>query len=152
MRRFISLVPFWCALLAGGALASDPIRPDLGLTPGKTNHVVTDVCAIKWGKDARHVTEKMKRDVFARYAIPWSRHAEFEVDHLISRELGGADAIENLWPQKWVGVWNAHMKDRLENALHKKVCAGQLSLREAQREIAADWIATFQKTIGPPPK
>lgn len=43
-----------------------------------------------------------------------------EVDHLISLELGGANAIENLWPQPFDGKWNAHVKDRLELRLHKE--------------------------------
>jgi hypothetical protein len=139
-------------LLASTAFAADPIRPDPKLTPGLTNPAVTNVCTIKWGKDARHVTEAMKRQVFAAYKIPYARHGEFEVDHLISRELGGADDVKNLWPQKWVGTWNAHMKDQLENHLHKMVCAGQLPLSEAQLEIRTDWIAAYQKDIVPAPK
>jgi 5-methylcytosine-specific restriction endonuclease McrA len=42
-----------------------------------------------------------------------------EVDHLISRELGGADATDNLWPQPYTQHPGAHEKDRLENQLHK---------------------------------
>jgi hypothetical protein len=141
-------------LLASTAFAADPIRPDPKLTPGVALSVQNEatVCTIKWGKDARHVTPAMKRQVFANYKIPYARHGEFEVDHLISRELGGADDVKNLWPQKWAGTWNAHMKDQLENRLHKMVCAGQLSLAQAQREIRADWIAAYRQDIVPAPK
>jgi hypothetical protein len=41
------------------------------------------------------------------------------VDHLIPLELGGSNDIANLWPQSYVTVWNAHMKDRLENRLNR---------------------------------
>jgi len=33
----------------------------------------------------------------------------------------------------------------LERKLHKLVCAGQLDLGTAQREIASDWIEAYKK-------
>jgi hypothetical protein len=39
-------------------------------------------------------------------------------------------------------------KDALEDRLHWLVVSGQLDLKEAQREIASDWIAAFRKYIG----
>ncbi len=46
------------------------------------------------------------------------------------------------------GNWNAHIKDKLENKLHADVCAGQVDLKTAQREIAGDWIAAYKKYVG----
>ena len=43
------------------------------------------------------------------------------------------------------------MKDALERKLHKLVCAGQLDLKTAQREIAADWIEAYQKYVAKNP-
>jgi hypothetical protein len=37
------------------------------------------------------------------------------------------------------------VKDALEERLHEMVCAGQLDLSTAQRDIAADWIAAYKK-------
>jgi hypothetical protein len=49
----------------------------------------------------------------------------WEIDHLISREFGGADEIANLWPQAYgTSPWNATLKDKLENRLNKEMCAG----------------------------
>ncbi len=42
------------------------------------------------------------------------------------------------------------MKDRLENFLHAEVCAGRMPIEQAQREIASDWIAAYQKYLGEP--
>jgi hypothetical protein len=67
------------------------------------------------------------------------------VDHLISRELGGADMIDNLWPQPYTQHPGAHEKDWLENRLHKDVCSGIISLEEAQQEIRDDWYAAYLK-------
>ena len=50
---------------------------------------------------------------------------QHEVDHLISLELGGSNAIRNLWPEPYAGRWGARTKDVLENRLHDLVCEGQ---------------------------
>ncbi len=62
------------------------------------------------------------------------------MDHLISRELGGADTVENLWPQLYTRHPGVHEKDWLANRLHADVCSGIMTLHEAQREID-DWYA-----------
>jgi hypothetical protein len=48
----------------------------------------------------RHVTAATKRQVFAEYGVD-PKSDKFEVDHLISLELGGSNAIGNLWPQSY---------------------------------------------------
>lgn len=131
-------------------LALVVVVPNPTLTPGKTAAIApASICTVKCGKDARHVTVSMKKAVFAEYGIPWSEHAHYEVDHLISRELGGADDVRNLWPQPWTGTWNAHMKDRLENRLHGLVCNGTISLQAAQEAIRTDWRAAFTQYVQP---
>jgi hypothetical protein len=34
-------------------------------------------------------------------------YAGRRIDHLISLELGGANTVDNLWPQPYDGEWNA---------------------------------------------
>jgi hypothetical protein len=127
-------------------MAAAQAVPNPALTPGKARALsTTRVCSIRWGVDRRHVTEAMKRHVADAYGVPWAQHARYEFDHLISRELAGADDEANLWPQPW--AW-ARKKDRLENRLHVLVCSGKLPLRAAQREIAADWPAAYRKYVG----
>lgn len=133
------------AMRSPAAAAPRPVRPNPELTPGVTRSLTREqVCSIRWGADRRHVTIAMKRQVFEAYRIPWSAHSAYEVDHLISRELGGADDVDNLWPQAWTGAHNARMKDRLENALHRKVCAGEMTLDFAQQVISGDWVAAYR--------
>ena len=69
------------------------------------------------------------------------------MDHLISRELGGADSVENLWPQPYAQNPGAHEKDWLENRLHEDVCSDRINLEQAQQEIKADWYAAYLKRV-----
>jgi hypothetical protein len=133
--------------------AADPILPNAKLTPGvfRKDLTVAKICKIKWGLDKRHVTESMKQQVFKEYGIDPTRHADFEVDHLVSRELGGADDVRNLWPESYVTLpWNAHLNDRLENHLHELLCAKQITLEEGHKEITYDWTKTYKKNYGTP--
>ena len=43
--------------------------------------------------------------------------------------------VRNLWPEPLDGTDGAHVKDGLENRLHGEVCAGQISLAQAQAQI-----------------
>lgn len=141
----------------GPALLPDPV-----VTTGAVRiSSKAKVCSIKWGKDERHVTQKMKDDVYAEYGTaPGQGVCAFEthpgangkpvtegceIDHLISRELGGADSPANLWPQPYTQHPGAHEKDWLENELHKEVCAGTITLQAAQNEIKTDWYAAYLK-------
>jgi hypothetical protein len=73
------------------------------------------------------------------------------VDYLITRDLGGAPSVRNLWPQPNGARWNAGAKDQLEQRLHDLVCTGRLNLATAQHDIAADWIGAYRKYVGENP-
>ena len=67
-----------------------------------------------------------------------------ELDHLISLELGGADTLDNIWPQCGPsGVALAQRffkeKDTVENFLAMQVREGRMDLSETQKGIATDW-------------
>lgn len=108
-------------------------RPDPKLTPGRARNLTKEqICTTKWGRDARHVTPKMKRQVCIAYGAKLCPGQKWEIDHLISRELAGADDVRNLWPQP---IAEARVKDRIENQLHKQFCAGTMTLSEAQEKV-----------------
>jgi hypothetical protein len=122
-------------------------EPDLRLTPGATVPVtVGEVC----GADAERATPvvpvSLKRKVFEEYGVMPPRPDAYEVDYLITPELGGATDIRNLWPEPYQDtVWNAHVKDQLEDRLHEMVCRGDVDLATAQRDLSTDWIAAYRK-------
>jgi hypothetical protein len=121
--------------------------PKPNLTPGATVPVTTaDVCVAEQPDDARVIPVSVQRQVFEEYGIRDGGPRAYEVDHLITLSLGGSDDIRNLWPQSYSApVWNAHVKDALENRLHQLVCDGQLDLTRAQQDISTDWIAAYKK-------
>jgi hypothetical protein len=67
-----------------------------------------------------------------------------ELDHLISLELGGADTLDNIWPQCGPSEVSLPQrffkeKDTVENFLAMRVRQGRMDLIEAQKGIATDW-------------
>jgi hypothetical protein len=81
--------------------------------------------------------------VFAEYGIDWSFHSGYEVDHIISLELGGSNDISNLYPESYSIQYGARVKDKFENYLHREVCADRLPIAVAQEEIATDWLKYY---------
>jgi len=68
--------------------------------------------------------------------------SDYEEDHLIALELGGHPSDEkNLWPEPYNIQNGARAKDKIENLLHARVCAGQMALADAQSLIATNWEA-----------
>lgn len=131
-------------------LAADqgaPILPDSKLSPGATSPVTrADICVPGYTKKVRNVPLAVKKQVYAEYGIKSHKPGDYEVDHLISLELGGSNSIKNLWPESYkTQPWNAHVKDALENEMHAEVCSGKLDLTTAQHDIATDWIAAYKK-------
>jgi len=119
---------------------------DTRCTPGALLNVTAkQICVPGYASSARNVSQSEKNQVFAEYGI--TRHAagQYEVDHLVSLELGGSNDIANLWPEAASPTPGFHEKDRVEGYLHTQVCSGAISLQTAQNEIATNWIAVYQQ-------
>ena len=167
MPRLMAAAIMFTLTLGGAGPTSAQILPQLPnhlVTPGvaRTDLTLKKICTTKWGKDARHVTAAMKKQVFAAYGltgntdpacIPDARGRRCEIDHLVSRELGGADDVHNLWPQPYGSQpWNAVRKDCVETRLHKEVCTKNptMTLKQAQDAIRSDWTAAYLHFYDPP--
>ena len=121
--------------------------PDPNITPGATLPVTrNDICAADMAETVRLVPARVAEQVFAAYGIHHPRPRAYELDYLITPALGGSDNIRNFWPQPYEAiVWNAHVKDALEDHLHRMVCAGKVDLAIAQSDISRDWTAAYRK-------
>src|SRR4029079_4494534 len=104
-----------------------------------------DVCRRQQTVKTRAVVASIGKKVFAEYGIrnPEPRH--YEMDYLIDPDLGGADDVRNLWPPPYSALWNAHVKDALEEHLRELVCTNQVTLADAQRDISTDWISAYKR-------
>ena len=153
-----------CLLLSTALLliAAGPPRalPDPQRTPGATNPAITQanidatICSRHWStrriRPPESYTYRLKRHQLRALGYPDRSTHDYEEDHLISLELGGAPRDpRNLWPEAWTGRCGARAKDRLENALNRAVCGGDTTLRQAQHVIAVNWIAAYRKYVGP---
>jgi hypothetical protein len=82
----------------------------------------------------RQFTDTIKRQLVN--GLPGSPQ-DYELDHLIPLGLGGhPTSPKNLWLQTWP---EAAVKDRDELRLHRQVCAGRMTLDQAQHNMLATW-------------
>ncbi len=133
--------------------------PDPSRTPGLASPAVTQatiantICRSGYAAETRPlawVTSTVKTRQLREAGVPDGLGGAYEEDHLIPLELGGAPTDErNLWPQprRPADGWDASRKDDLEGVLHREVCAGRLSLTEAQRALTSDWHAAWRRFV-----
>jgi len=130
-----------------GFNAAAPIRPDARMTPGDALDVTPrDFCTPGYSKKVRDVSQSLKEKIYRQYGIRSRKNGEYSIDHLIPLQMGGSNSIKNLWPQSYkTQPWNGHTKNALGTRLRDKICAGELDMKTAQRDIATDWIAAYKK-------
>lgn len=132
--------------------------PRADLTPGAINPAVSqatmksNICNRRWStksiRPKEEYTTALKKKQLIQYGYANKSTKLYEEDHLISLELGGHPTDpRNLWPEIWDGPCGAHVKDELENRLHDLVCAGKVRLADAQRAIASDWVAAYNRYV-----
>jgi anti-sigma factor RsiW len=119
--------------------------PDARLTPGAATLASRQAVCSQPNVKNKAVPAALQKQVFAEYGIETAEPKAYEVDYLVTPALGGADDLRNLWPHSYSAIWNAHVKEDLEDRLRSMVCDGSLELAEAQREIASNWIAAYKK-------
>jgi hypothetical protein len=146
------------------ALALPPMRPassceskdglpDSSCTPGKTRTTdVNEIChggSTKQFRPHTSYTNKLKAQQIAEYGYAYTNLGDYEEDHLISLELGGdgSDAL-NLWPESHSGKYNSFVKDQIENWLHKQICSGAMTPKQAQEGIRTDWRQYIPDALG----
>ena len=123
--------------------------PDPACTPGSLNPAVTPatinqtICVSGYTTTIRppvSESNRLKRVAATAYGVTDSL-SNYEGDHLIALELGGApDDIANFWDEPHA---TSFAKDELENQLRSDVCAGRAPLTQAQHAIATDWVGAY---------
>lgn len=117
--------------------------PLSAITPGAVSSLTADaLCAGQ--RPSRTVPRDVRDRVLSDYGMHGVAPDAYELDALVTPELGGTVARANLWPQRYSATWSAHVKDALETLLARRVCEGRMSLATAQQALADDWIAAYK--------
>lgn len=128
--------------------------PDPACTPGVVSTAVSQtnlsstICRPGYTRTIRPPesdTGRFKQKIMVAYHEPGPL-SDYELDHLVSLELGGSNDAGNLWPElndHPKGAINS--KDLVENALNKAVCSNQVTLAAAQKAIATDWTTALAR-------
>jgi len=128
--------------------------PDNSCTPGAINPTVT--LEVLRGSEFKTGCERNKASTYVQKKATYNAYAvekpdnnsgqnqTCELDHLISLELGGAETVDNIWPQCGPDEVTLNeryfkIKDGVENYLAAAVKSGAIALDKAQHGIAEDW-------------
>jgi hypothetical protein len=153
------LLPAMLYLLAAGTAAAQSALPNPTRTPGAVDPAVRQatirktICKPGWANSVRPPkshAEALKRRQLKEFGYFDRRPGDYEEDHLIPLELGGAPKDpRNLWPEPHdpLGGWGSVRKDILERRLNRLVCAGHLPLDKARQAIARNWIDAYRHYV-----
>jgi hypothetical protein len=115
------------------AIVADPVRTPGVLNPDVTQaNIRSTICRHGWTATIRppvSYTNDLKRKQMRQYGETGSM-SDYQEDHLISLEMGGSPTDpRNLWPEPYP---RAAEMDQIENQLNSEICAGRLTLAQAQ--------------------
>jgi hypothetical protein len=121
-------------------------HPPAAVTPGAVRHdPLADICpAVSGTLRAVPVSPADAKVVYAEYAISAAQRHLYRIDHLVPLVLDGSGAAQNLWPQPAAG---AAAKTRTGDALHALVCAGSMTLAQAQHLVEQNWVAAYRRYV-----
>ncbi|GAC1321285.1 MAG: hypothetical protein NVSMB25_14770 [Thermoleophilaceae bacterium] len=127
--------------------------PDPSCTPGaadarvQQSNIGHTICTTGYSRRVRppyRFSAKLKRRQIAAYGAYAGRQVrDYEEDHLLPLELGGAPKDpRNMWPQANASL-ASRKKDLEENFLHRQVCTHEKPLRLAQLEMTTNWLKAY---------
>ncbi len=134
MRVFVPIALF--VIMAANAIGAEmPLNRDV-----KQDNLDTTTCLHGWTRAVRppvSYTGDIKRRMMAEIGVPPEGEADVILDHRIPIVLGGSPADPlNFMLQP---ADESKDKDRVEVCLARTVCAGRISLDQAQRAIWENW-------------
>ena len=150
----IAATPSTCLVSLADPANPQSVLPDSKCTPGATNPEVTQatisttICKTGWTTTYREQEptsyyEDLKVEQIKAYGFTNTNTKDYEEDHFIPLELGGANAQANLWPEYDAGKI-PNEKDKVEDYLQKQVCDGNIPLAQARTEITTNWYIIYQ--------
>lgn len=131
-----------------GPPAAYPSIPGVATASVTQENIQKTICQPNYTSPANGVrpsssyTNKLKLEQMATLHLS-GKPSDYEEDHFLSLEIGGDPRDpNNLWPEPYgIPYFGARVKDQVEDALHRQVCAGTMTLKAVQSCIMSDWIA-----------
>ena len=126
-----------CVTTSQGCIATNP-----DVTQKTIDQTICVTGYTRTVRPSTSFTRGVKLMLLRRAGLPADAAKDYELDHLINLSIGGHPRkLSNLVLQPWKGPDSARRKDKLEVALEKQVCRGEMTLADAQICIAEDWHA-----------
>jgi hypothetical protein len=133
--RVLTCIAFYLGLATTALGAQMPLNPDV-----RQDNLDTTTCLRGWTRTVRppvSYTGEIKRRMMAEIGVPPEGELDVILDHRIPIVLGGSpDDPRNFILQP---ADESKDKDRVEVCLARTVCAGHISLDQAQRAIWENW-------------
>jgi hypothetical protein len=130
-------------VLASGLVLSAQ-RPNSYVTPGKARNA--DVCKADYAASVKPIAGWQRTEALKRYGKDPSSF-DGELVYFIPASLGGSNDPDNLWPMPDNKVYGIADKKALDEKLLKMVCAGEISLKDAQNAIKKDWTKAYDQYV-----
>lgn len=146
------------------------VLPDPAVVTGIQNPAVNQanirstLCVANWTKTVRpptSYTDKLR----AQLTPPGHKPGDGEGDHAWPIEDGGMPGpvplsdpaqttlfLHSFWWQIYADRYGARVKDVLESNLHRRLCAGTITIQKAHDALIPNWLAGYQQFVGPLPK
>jgi hypothetical protein len=115
------------------------------LNPNVTQATIaTTICVSGWTATVRpssSYTSSLKVEQLAAFGYADQNPRDYEEDHRVPLELGGAPRdTSNLSPERGA---SPNPKDSAENSARADVCAGRVTLQQEQAAFVARWLAPY---------
>lgn len=136
LRKLIFIGAALAALWQARARAGEPLPVNPAVSE---SNIAETICMPGWSATQRPpvaYTNRIKMRLLHDMGLPPELLVDFVLDHRISISAGGSpDALANLVLQDRDA---SGRKDRFEEKMHHAICAGEISLRQAQ-ELLWNW-------------
>jgi hypothetical protein len=135
--------------LASSPLPADPCHVAAviycALNPAVTQATIAvTICVSGWTATVRppsSYTSSLKVEQLAEFGYADQSPRDYEEDHRVPLELGGAPRdTSNLSPERGA---SPNPKDSAENSARADVCAGRVTLQQEQVAFVAQWLAPY---------
>jgi hypothetical protein len=113
-------------------------------TPGATVKASSaQICSVDFASKAKPDAGWQQTEALERYGVR-AQGFSGDLDHLIPVSLGGSNDPDNLWPFHAQGEFTLDAKNALAAKLRDMVCAGKISLKDAQDAFKKDWTKAYR--------